>query len=156
MSPTDARVAKLSAEIVRDWAEVERQAQRASEQDPAVSGPNAAWVALALDHAYEAFESLLRRLEIALGLPARSGERWHLTLLEDAAMDIPGLRPPIVPANAARHWMELLEFRHFLRHAYAVDLDPDRLAANVRRLREAVGLTRSHVQRLADTLTTSG
>ena len=152
MSPTEARVALLCAEIERDFAEVERQLERANQHDPGASDPNAAWVALALDHAYEAFESLLVRIERALDLPPRAGERWHIDLLESSALDVPGLRPAIVPEASVRDWLELLKFRHFLRHAYAADLDAARLADNVDRLRRAIDATGPQIRRLVQAL----
>jgi hypothetical protein len=152
MSAADARLALLAAEIDRDFAEVKRQLERAEQHDPSASGPNAAWVALALDHAYAAFESLLVRSERALDLPPRQGERWHLDLLEASALDVPGLRPAIVPREALSDWLELLKFRHFLRHAYAADLDPKRLADNVSRLRRAAAATAPKVGALVAAL----
>ncbi len=98
----------------------------------------AALVALSLDHAYQAFESMLVRLERMLELTPRLGAEWHRGLLADAALDVPGLRPAIVPAEALRDWFELLSFRHFLRHAYTVDLDASKLARNVECLERAM------------------
>lgn len=155
MTGADARLALLCAEIERDIAEVKRQLERAELYDPAESGPHAAWVALALDHAYEAFESLLVRIERALDLPPRTGERWHLDLLEAAALDVPELRPAVVPRECLNDWIELLKFRHFLRHAYAADLDPRRLADNVARLGRAVGATEPALRRLVAALRAS-
>jgi hypothetical protein len=148
VSAADARLALLRAELERDLGEVTRQLDRATLHDPAASGPNAAWVALALDHAYSAFETLLVRLERALDLPPRTGERWHLELLEASALDVPDLRPAVVPRQALGDWLELLKFRHFLRHAYAADLDPQRLADLVDRLRRALGPTEPAVRGL--------
>jgi hypothetical protein len=141
VSPVDARILGLSAELRRDWQQVQRHAQRARDGNPSAGEAQAAYVALALDHAYEAFEQLLLRVERALGLPARTGEHWHRALLADAGSPIPRLRTAIVPAAAADDWSELLGFRHFLRHAYAVDLDSGRLAKNAARLEQAVTLT---------------
>jgi hypothetical protein len=38
-------------------------------------------------------------------------------------------------------WDALLRFRHFLRHAYVVDLDPSKLAHTRDRLDHAVAVT---------------
>jgi hypothetical protein len=151
MSPTDVRLAALKVEVERDWREVERQLERARSVDPRRSAPEAAFVALALDHAYQAMEQILLTLERALRLPERSGalrlpersgEHWHRSLLRDAAESLPGVRPPLIPVEAEGDWEKLLGFRHFLRHAYAVELDPLELARNVERLERAVAATK--------------
>jgi hypothetical protein len=141
VSPADARAALLLAECRRDWDAVKAHLARALSVDPAAGAAEAALVALSLDHAYQAFENILTRIERALGLPARSGPGWHTALVADAALDIPGVRPPLYPRHALPDWDALLRFRHFLRHAYVVDLDPEKLAANRARLVRAVGET---------------
>jgi hypothetical protein len=123
MSPTDVRLAALRVEIERNWQQVKRHAQTCATTDPSGGAPEAALVALSLDHAYQAFEQVLCRVEQALHLPERSGQHWHRRLLADATEPLPRVRPAIVPELAERNWEELLGFRHFLRHAYAVELD---------------------------------
>lgn len=153
MSPADRRVLAIRAELERDWANVRVQAERAQSVDPAAGAPEASHVALALDHAYEGFEQILLRLERALSLPERTGASWHRAILSDATLPIPGVRPALVPARAEREWEHLLAFRHFLRHAYAAELDPERLRRNVQRLAQAVELTDSSLIALFETLT---
>jgi hypothetical protein len=141
VSPTDVRLAALRVEVERDWREVRRQLERARGVDPGRSAPEAAFVALALDHAYQALEQILLTLERGLRLPERSGEHWHRSLLRDATEPLPGARPPLIPVEAEGDWEKLLGFRHFLRHAYAVELDPLQLVRNVERLERAVAAT---------------
>ncbi|HXJ19177.1 MAG TPA: hypothetical protein VMT03_03010 [Polyangia bacterium] len=143
MSPADARAALLLAECRRDWDAVQAHAARARAAKPAARAAEAALVALSLHHAYQVFETILARIEHALGLPERAGASWHTALLADAAQEIPGLRPPLFPRQALSEWDALLRFRHFLRHAYVVDLDPDKLTANRERLDRAVAQTDS-------------
>lgn len=71
MSPTDARLVLIAAECRRDWATVEAHLARARSVDPATGPAEAALVALSLDHAYQAFETVLRRARRS----ARSGTR---------------------------------------------------------------------------------
>ncbi len=141
MSPTDARRAMLRAEIERDWEMAVAQLALARTVDPSTGAPEAALVALSLDHAYQAFENVLVRLERALGLPSRTGSDWHRSLLADAALGVAGLRPALFPAEVERDWDELRRFRHFLRHAYPLDLDPHRLARSLEHLGRAIAQT---------------
>jgi hypothetical protein len=141
MSPIDVRVAKLVADARRDWEQVLLHLGKARSVSPHDGEAPAALVALALDHAYQAFESLLVRVERALGLPERSGPAWHGAILADAAQPIPGARPALLPEDALRDWDGVMRFRHFLRHAYPSALDPEKLAQNVARLERSVAAT---------------
>lgn len=141
MSPAEARAALAVAECRRDWEALKTHLARARRADPSRDDAQAALVALSLDHAYQAFEAIMVRLERVAGLPDRAGANWHVALLADAAVAIPGLRPAIFPPEAHADWDALLRFRHFLRHAYVVNLAPDKLVANRDRLDRAVALT---------------
>jgi hypothetical protein len=131
----------LRAEIERDWEMAVAQLALARTVEPGAGAPEAALVALSLDHAYQAFENVLVRLERALGLPSRTGSDWHRSLLADAALSVAGLRPALFPAEVERDWDELRRFRHFLRHAYPLDLDPERLTRNREYLERAIAET---------------
>lgn len=148
MSPADARVVQMLAELRRDWAQVVEHRRRAFSCEPSQGAPYAALVALSLDHAYQAFETMLLRLERALGLEPRTGAHWHAALLTDSALPLPGLRPAVFSRAAEPDWFALLRFRHFLRHAYAVELDPTVLAANRDHLDRAIRATEPHVEGL--------
>jgi hypothetical protein len=136
----------------RDWESVRAHAKRATGSDAAASDPQAAYVALALDHAYQAFETMLLRMERALGLPERSGAAWHSALLADSSIDVPRLRPAVFPREALRDWEGVLRFRHFLRHAYTLDLEPERLTENAARLARAVAASEASVTALFEAL----
>ncbi len=152
MSPADARQLLLAAEIERDWTEVARHVARASSADPADGEHAAAFVALSIDHAYQAFETLLIRVERALSLPTRLGGSWHRAVLEDAALDIRGLRPPLVGADVLPDWAEVMAFRHFLRHAYSTSLDPRRLSESRAALERAAAATAPRVRAFSSAL----
>lgn len=119
---------------------------------PASGLPESALVALSLDHAYQAFESMLVRLERVLGLPARAGSEWHGAVLADATLDLPDVRPAVVATEHHRDWADLLAFRHFLRHAYTVELDAEKLVKNVTSLGRAVDGTEPRVVALLASL----
>lgn len=78
----------LRAEVERDWEMAVAQLALARTVEPGAGAPEAALVALSLDHAYQAFENVLVRLERALGLPSRTGSDWHRSLLADAALSV--------------------------------------------------------------------
>jgi hypothetical protein len=142
----------LRAEIERDWEMVVAQRALARSVDPSAGAPEAALVALSLDHAYQAFENVLVRLERALGLPARTGSDWHRSLLADAALRVAGLRPALFPAEVERDWDDLRRFRHFLRHAYPLDLDAHRLARSLEHLERAISGTDAPLRQILQAL----
>jgi hypothetical protein len=152
MSPLDARTAKLLADVRRDWQQVKAHLERGRTVDPRSGAPQQALVALSLDHAYQAFETLLVRLERALGLPERSGTTWHAQILFESGEPLANLRPAVYPSSVAREWDELLRFRHFLRHAYVLELDAEKLAANLKRLERAVAATDPYIAALVQAL----
>lgn len=152
MSPLDARTARLLSDIRRDWQQVKAHLERGRTVNAESGAPQQALIALSLDHAYQAFETLLVRLERALGLPERDGSTWHAQILFESGEPLEGLRPAVYPSSAARDWDELLRFRHFFRHAYVVELDPAKLAANMDRLERAVGATDPYVAALIGAL----
>jgi hypothetical protein len=152
MSPADARRLQLLAELRRDWSQVEHHLGQAQSVEPEDTDANAALVALSLDHAYQAFETMLLRLERGLGLQDRTGANWHITLLADAGLSIENLRPAVYPPEAKQDWHALLRFRHFLRHAYATPLDAEELRRNRASLAAAVAATGTNVEALLSAL----
>ncbi len=93
-------------------------------------------VAVSIHHYYcgvEAiFERVARRFE---GLPA--GQRWHRDLLDAMQLNIDGVRPALISRELRSDLGQLLGFRHFFRHAYAVAFDPSRLEDTARILSRA-------------------
>jgi hypothetical protein len=73
----------------------------------------------------KAFERLCETFENHL---VKTG-RYHDTLIERVTLDLKGIRPAFLPAEAIRDVRELKGFRHLFRHAYDLDLDPVRVTA---------------------------
>ena len=94
------QVGLLRDDLEREWEQVQSHCTKALQTDPDEGEAEAALVALSLDHAYQAFETLLLRLERALALPERQGALWHAALLEAARSPLPGLRPAILAVEA--------------------------------------------------------
>lgn len=73
----------------------------------------------------KAFERLCETFENHL---VKTG-RYHDTLIERVTLDLKGIRPAFLPAEAVRDVRELKGFRPLFRHAYDLDLDPARVTA---------------------------
>jgi len=126
MSP---RMQRLRAEILSDLqafagrVEVLASLSRLSDAGP----PTLAEAAVALHHAYGAVEAALTRIARAIddGLP--EGSDWHQALLHTMGLAIDKVRPAVLRPETRAFLQRLLGFRHFFRHAYALELDGTRL-----------------------------
>ena len=80
-------------------------------------------LAFEVERYYTAVEATLSRALRGLDgdVPARPGS--HQEILRAAGVAVAGLRPALVPAEAATDLRELLKFRHLARHGY--DAEPD-------------------------------
>ncbi|MGQ9498685.1 MAG: ribonuclease toxin HepT-like protein [Desulfotomaculales bacterium] len=58
---------------------------------------------------------------------------WHKSLLERMRLSLEGLRPALISEETFRCLNELRAFRHFFRHAYDTDLEPEKVELVVRK-----------------------
>jgi len=123
--------ATLLRRLVRDLeADVAALDRRARELGALPDGPREgreAKAALALHHWYTALESAVERLLRHLDGALPEGGDWHRALMEEALRPLPGVRPALLRGALRDDLDDLRRFRHFIRHAYAVDLRWDRL-----------------------------
>ena len=109
---------------VRRLGEIEAVVGTAAPQGPSIEG--VALVALALDRYYCSLESSFEAILRVFDADVPSGPDWHRLVLARVAQPAP-TRPAVLRAETAACLTELLRFRHFLRHGYAVELDWARL-----------------------------
>lgn len=134
-----ATLARLRGEIAADRDAMRRaladaQAVLAGWGERPPDRPHLALAAVALHGWYGALEAILERSARAVDGAVPAGEAWHRELLSQAMVEIPGLRPPILERGLHPQILGLLEFRHFFRHTYGVELDGDKLRQNLERL----------------------
>jgi hypothetical protein len=123
----------LCAELDGDVTELERVAphnRRAWERIGAGATDPVDWGALGftIHTIYGVLENYFLRVSkfFENGLPS---EGWHKALVEKMGLDIPGLRPALLPSLESRKQvLELLKFRHRIRNLYGEDLDPGKTA----------------------------
>lgn len=87
------------------------------------------WAAAAfeINRIYNIMEKAFERLCEAFENHLEKTGRYHDTLIERVTLDLKGIRPAFLPADAVRDIRELKGFRHLFRHAYDLDLDPVRV-----------------------------
>lgn len=76
---------------------------------------------------YTVLERMLERICESFENHFEKRGNYHEKLLQRLALDLPGLRPAFLPAEALPELTELRRFRHLIRHAYDLTLRPDRL-----------------------------
>lgn len=119
-----AAVLRLRAEIESDLAAFDARAREVRSID--LDEPNAGDLAratLALHHGYSAVESILERIARHIEGSIPDGADWHKALLDASTLEVPTVRPALLARETVRDLHDLRTFRHFLRHAYAVELD---------------------------------
>lgn len=121
---------RLVRDIRRDLDAMQQQNEIVARSTPHLAdAPGQAALALALHHYYTALETLLSRVLRALEGDVPEGPDWHVALLEEASRHLEPLRPALLSSELLPALGELRRFRHFLRNAYSVSLDQERLSA---------------------------
>ena len=163
-----ARLARLSAEVAIDRAALAARAEETSSllaawgEGVTLSRADLTLVAANLHGYYTALETLCERVARQLDETVPAGPAWHADLLSQMQVEVPGLRPVVVPANVISDLHELRRFRHFFRNAYVLDFDPVLVRAHAERLvrvhasiAPAVGNFELHVRHTMETLAQS-
>jgi uncharacterized protein YutE (UPF0331/DUF86 family) len=88
---------------------------------PDLSELELASVAALVHSFYNGVENIVKQLVQARGIALPMGESWHKELIQTAA------EAGILSDATSQGVREYLAFRHFFAHAYAFDLDPERL-----------------------------
>lgn len=101
---------------------------------------------------YAGLERLFEHIASSIDKSLPSGPDRHRELLRQMAVDVPGLRPPVLAPQTLRLVDEYLRFRHVVRNVYAFTLEPDRLADLVRGLRPAFEQAKADLLSFADFL----
>lgn len=136
----NAPLQRLRAEIAFDREALAKRVAELADTDLGPRSDAAQWAraAVALHHAYGSVESIMVRVGRQLDGDLPTGTAWHQALLHAMGLTIEGVRPAVFSRESVSALRELLSFRHFFRHAYAIDLDRKRLAALRHRVAEAM------------------
>ncbi len=78
---------------------------------------------------YNGVENVLQRVVRQLDGAEPAGPWWHSELLSRAGLDVEAVRPPVLREGTIKALRDYLAFRHFIRHAYGVELFWERFAS---------------------------
>jgi hypothetical protein len=87
-----------------------------------------AGVAALIHSYYNAVENIIKQILRSRETPLPSGESWHKELIQLAAQS------GVISETTAESLKEYLAFRHFFTHAYAFDIEPERMKPLVENL----------------------
>lgn len=125
---------RIALQILEDsWKQDARVMHRATETLAARLGEQAEgrWAAAAfeINRIYNIMEKAFERLCEAFENHFEKTGRYHDSLIERVTLDLQGIRPAFLPAEAVRDVREIKGFLHLFRHASDLDLDPVRVEA---------------------------
>jgi hypothetical protein len=131
---SSADAVRLRAEVKSELAAisqvVEQIRMRSEDRDDTTTYA----LALLLQNYYTGAERIFRRIASNLGGQPPAGPRWHLELLEDMALELPGIRPAVLQRSTVNQLSTLLRLRHVLRNLYAWTLNRAELDVHVTKL----------------------
>jgi hypothetical protein len=83
--------------------------------------------AFELARLYNIFEKILERVCSGFENHFEKKGDYHERLLQRLALELPGIRPAFIPKEFVPSVRELKGFRHFVRHAYDIEFQEDRV-----------------------------
>lgn len=123
--------ASLKAVLMHDIEAVNKLQERLDSVEPgsSVQGeyPQMAAVAYCLHNIYNALENSFEQISRSIENHIVDRAQWHKELLGKMFLNMPPLRPRVLPDEVRKTLNDLRGFRHLFRHAYDFELDNRRL-----------------------------
>jgi uncharacterized protein YutE (UPF0331/DUF86 family) len=113
---------KQYAEIDKIYSKIDRKAKEDLSDDNILES-----LGYQLHNLYCAYEDLFKVIADFFENNIEEGLSYHRELLWRMSISIEGIRPSLVSEESYQLLSDLRAFRHFFRHAYSYELDPDKL-----------------------------
>ena len=89
-----------------------------------------AGVAALIHSFYNGVENVFKQLVISMGLNIPQGPSWHIDLIEICVAN------QIISRTTSNMLKEYMSFRHFFSHAYSFDVDEERIAPLLEKIKD--------------------
>ncbi len=151
-----ARLLSLAQRIRAELTDLERIVRRAQEgwaraerssDDYYLDG-----VALNLHGFYAGLERLFALVNSQIDRISPEGANWHQVLLQQMAVERPGVRPAVISPTTREALEEFRGFRHVVRNVYTFQFDPARVRHLVDRVPALLDQLRRELLAFADFL----
>ena len=157
MKPEPPQIAALSAMITRDLEAITRLETELTPLVAALNGPrpqfrDVAAAAYILHNIYTALENIFEQISRTFENHVTDPAQWHRELLTKMFLEIPKVRPAVVPVDLRGFLNDLRGFRHVFRHTYEFELDVEKVALLVRNWNKARSSLISALSRFRDDL----
>ncbi len=127
IGPEPGARASLAALIQHDIAAIQRVQESLQLLGPEAAYAASAGVAYALHNLYCALENSFDQISRTFENHVVETDRWHRELMLKMFLEIPGVRPRVLPDNVRGMLSDLRSFRHVFRHSYDFKLEPRKL-----------------------------
>ena len=137
MKPEPPQIAALSAMITRDLEAIGRLEAELTPLESALNVPqpqfrDVAAAAYVLHNIYTALENIFEQISRTFENHVTDPAQWHRELLTKMFLEIPKIRPAVLPTEFRGFLNDLRGFRHVFRHTYEFELDVEKVALLVR------------------------
>lgn len=132
MIPIEARaLRRLIANIEKDLNKLHQLKAEKDELDIETAHPRI--IGSILHDLYTGMESIFEKIAKELEGGVTKSPDWHRDLLEDMALRIRNLRPPVIDDTLRKELDEYLRFRHPFRSLYGFELECSRMQPLIER-----------------------
>jgi hypothetical protein len=139
----------LARELQADGKVIADAAAKARERFEAAWPGHLEAAAFELHRLYNVAEKAFERVCEAFENHFEKRGDYHERLLERMALELPGIRPALLDRTTRVAWRDLKAFRHLFRHAYDIELDPDRMRPLIGRAGELAAAWPGRIEEFA-------
>ncbi|HEY9881059.1 MAG TPA: hypothetical protein V6D29_21545 [Leptolyngbyaceae cyanobacterium] len=130
---------KLDA-VVATAVNQAQKAQKTGDQDYLQAA------ALSLQNFYMGAERIFEEIAKQVDKSVPAGSSSHRELLEQMSLDLPSIRPPVLPAETLMPLNDYRGFRHVVIHRYGFELALDRVKELVEHLPDCYALLKRDIE----------
>jgi hypothetical protein len=122
------KIPLLIAEIKTEVEKLEKLVQRLATQQGRVDDEEISEsAALRLHNFYTGCERVFKLIAAEVNGVLSQSLDWHKRLLNQLALEVPGIRPAVISSATKSALEELLNFRHLIRNIYGFELKSERV-----------------------------